>query len=74
MFLTDTQLVQVVGLLYGEVAKNCMHSHNPYRCKVQQPDALQHNGMTNCNGNVHVEVRSFVKSTWKLLPLKMGRE
>ena len=44
----------------------------PYRCKVEQPDALQHKGMTILNRNVQVEVRSFVKSTWKLLPLKLG--
>ena len=30
----------------------------PYRCKVEQSDALQHNGMTNFETeNVHVEVR-----------------
>ena len=31
MFLTDSQMV---GLLYGEEAKNCMCFHIPYRCKV----------------------------------------
>ena len=33
----------------GEVDKNCIniYIYSPYRCKVEQPDALQHNGMTN---------------------------
>ena len=44
MFHTDSQLVQVVGFCYGEVDKNCMFS---YRCKVEQSDALLHNGIIN---------------------------
>ena len=27
MFLTDSQLVQVVGLCYEKIAKNCMYFH-----------------------------------------------
>ena len=27
MFLADSQIVQVVGLYYGEVAKNCKYFH-----------------------------------------------
>ena len=29
------------------MAKNYMYLHIPYRCKVEQPDANPHNGMTN---------------------------
>ena len=36
MFLGDSQLVYVVGLQYGEVAKNCMSLQ--YSLQVQQPD------------------------------------
>ena len=35
-------------------------------------DALQHKwGDKFRNGNVHVEVSCFVKSNWKLFPLKI---
>ena len=48
MFHTDSQLMEVTGLRYGEVVKNYMFRQIPYKCKVAQPDALvQHNGMTN---------------------------
>ena len=30
-----------------EVAKNYRYLYSPNRCKVEQPDALQHNGMTS---------------------------
>ena len=46
------------------------------RSKVEQPDAMQHNGMANsemdmCKWKNGCE-KSLAKSIWKLLPLKMG--
>ena len=41
-------------------------------CKVEQPDALQHNGMTNSvTEKCYLRKEVFVRSTWKLLlPLR----
>ena len=53
-FRRDSQLMYVVGLLYGEAAMNCMFLLCSYKCKIEQPDTIQHNGMTNSeNRNVH---------------------
>ena len=57
----------MVGLWYGGVAKNCMYLYIPYRCKAEQPDGLQHNGMTHSETDLQEEVRNFVKSPWKQL-------
>ena len=47
----------------------CMYLYIPYRCKVEQPDALQHNARTNSETlNVHVEVRSFVRELGSCFP------
>ena len=51
-----------------------MYFHMLYSCKVEQPDACQYIGVINFEENVHVEIKSFVNITWKLLPLKIGRE
>ena len=40
----------------------------PYRCKVEPPDGLQHEIVKRI---LHMEERSFVTSTRKLLPYKM---
>ena len=57
-----------------EVAKNCMYLYIPYRCKIEQPDALQHNGMTNSDTEMCKWYCGFllIKSSWKLLALKVG--
>ena len=69
MFRRDSQLVYVVGLLYGEVAMNCMFLLGSYRCKIEQPDTIQHNGMTNSeNRNVHEETSCFVTKNLKCFP------
>ena len=44
MFHRYSQLGYLVGLLYGEVAMNCMFFLCSYRCKIEQPDTIQHNG------------------------------
>ena len=62
----------MVELEYEEVGKNCMYLYFPYRCKDKHPDALQHNRMTHSETDLQEEVRNFVKSPWKQLPLKMG--
>ena len=47
----------------------------PYKSKVEQPGALQHNGMTNSETEMCMWKydckESSVKSTWKQLLLKM---
>ena len=64
----------VVGLLYGEVAMNCMFLLCSYRFKIVQPDTIQHNGMTNSeNRNLHEETSCLVTMNWTLLSLNMGR-
>ena len=40
-----------------------MYLHIPYRCKVGQPDALQHNGMTNSEIEMRKWMLGVLKST-----------
>ena len=49
----------MVGLRNVETAKNCMHLHIPYRCKVGQPCALQHNGTTNSETEISCKINEF---------------
>ena len=47
MFLRDSQLVLVVGLKYGKVAKNCMSLLYSLQLQERTTWNLQLNGMTN---------------------------
>ena len=66
----DSQLVQVVGLYYGEVTMNCKFLHIPYRSRIEQlPDNVMWLKILKqkCPCGSH-----FVKIIWKLLSLKMS--
>ena len=59
-----------------KAVNSLMFPTDPNWCKVEQLDALKHNGMTNSEMEMcmwkHGCERNFVKSSWKQLSLKMG--
>ena len=67
----DLQLVYVVGLWYGKVAKNCMSYCIPFRCKIEQPDTYNIMGWQILKCKCARKLSSLVKNTWKLLTWKL---
>ena len=59
--MTDTVLIctywcqHEVWIVIWESSQE-LYALNPYRCKVEQPDALQHNGMTNSEREICKEI------------------
>ena len=45
------------------MAMNCMYIYVPYRSKVQQPDALQHNVVANSEMEIKKQATLLVWST-----------
>ena len=55
---------------YGEVAMNCMFDCIPHSCKIEQPDTLQRNGMTNSKWECVCGNNFFAKVIRNCFPLR----
>ena len=51
----------MVGLEYGEVVKNGKFLHIPYRCKIEQPDTRQSNGITNSETEMCIRCYEYLE-------------